>query len=318
MNASESSLGCKEEEEAGPLPPSPLPFGDPGPAEGARGGYTHGAEQLDAVSTEHSAHPPTDTREPDTACGIEPSHPRNAPVYYIGFLDDLRNAVLSDTKHECPEVPGKGQMMMRAEPHKAQVASGSCPSWTCRADGQGPLPSHGCFQMAQEQPGDVSCSESSSLPTPGEPDSCAAKPMRCAVQQQPHCICRAAQPSSQLLPSAVQLFLRNRNFRLLHQELSSLSYIFQLRLPNTRYDVWLNRKQSSGKMSNTTALQNTAKKRGALQQRNNPTEQYGLGNNVERCNRILNEELTLARFLTEFMMSNKELCFRDSEDFQEI
>lgn len=43
------------------------------------GGYTHGAEQLDAVSTEHSAHPPTDTREPDTACGIEPSHPRNAP-----------------------------------------------------------------------------------------------------------------------------------------------------------------------------------------------------------------------------------------------
>lgn len=58
---------------------------------------------------------------------------------------------------------------------------------------------------------------------------------------------------------------------------SSLLSIFQLRLPNTRYDVWLNRKQSSGKMSNTTALQNTAKKRGALQQRNNPTEQYGLG-----------------------------------------
>lgn len=58
---------------------------------------------------------------------------------------------------------------------------------------------------------------------------------------------------------------------------SSLLSIFQLQLPNTRYDVWLNRKQSSGKMSNTTTLQNTAKKCGALQQWNNPTEQYGLG-----------------------------------------
>lgn len=59
-------------------------------------------------------------------------------------------------------VPGKAQVMMRAEPHKAQAASRSCPSWTWRADGQDPLPSHGCFQMAQEQPRDVSCSESSS------------------------------------------------------------------------------------------------------------------------------------------------------------